>query len=502
MAVTSPDIVEESPTFSIPLTETNRHCSLRSVSLPGKVHSAVLDSGPTPSAIISSSPLPLAKMASATFSYAQAAKGHTISQPSPQLTSSSAPASVKDDVPTGNTSVSAPSVTSNDADARDSSRHTKLDADSAVPRQDLDLTSLANPAPSTPSVEQETKTRREGESTAADSQTRTEEKASRSVSRTSRPNDNNDGKKGRKSRKPREKDTQSEKSQEEEKKDEAPKPVLLEAPPPAVNVWAQRIEAKQLTRTKPAASPAGASASSETLSKKSSESADIPVASTNGPNGEQTSKKPTDLTQSTDQARRRSAPRGTRATEKDEKPSAPLPPMADVSFWPEPKAAATTDEAIRKPQEKSEGGEKENQDDNGGPKRKWKNLEINPTVVFNTPLPQRGGKPRTAARGGRDAVSTRTGHGNAANANGSAPTGERAAVVNGSSGPKAATSNAREGNPASRTNTQPPPAIPHPTKRGSVDVGHKDQRKASASASAEQGRESGPEVSAVSFFSP
>ncbi|KAK0656065.1 hypothetical protein B0T16DRAFT_384832 [Cercophora newfieldiana] len=444
-------------------------------------------------------------MSSTTFSYAQAAKGHTVSQPSPQLTSSSAPASIKDDVPTAGTSVTAPSIASNEADARDAEKRTKSESEGPSATQDSEVASFEGSGSSTASVnEQSVKTGQESDVTMVEFQQLAEEKGSRSASRTSQGHDNKKGRKGRKGR-GNDKDTQSEQNQEDEKEKDAPKPVLQEAPVPAVNFWTQRLEAqsakaKQVPVVAVNETTGAASAGQESKKRQQQESVVASGELTNGVNGDKPHKKTSEVSQGADQGPRRSAPRGSRANEKDGKSAAALPSVADASIWPDPKSAATTtEESNRKVQEKADVTEKDGQDDAGNNKKKnWVNLDIVPTVVFNTPLPPRGSaKARGGARGGRESGSTRGGHGAAPSSSTSGPgVADRPAVA--SSGSKQATSRPREGSIQSRSASQPQPALPHATKNASSDTTLKDQRKVADSFDPEQSRDTAPDVSNAS----
>jgi la-related protein 1 len=447
--------------------------------------------------------------ASTPFSYAQAAKGHAIPQPSPQLTSSTAPPSVKDEVPTAGTSVTAPSVASNEADARDTDKRVKSEIEGPSLKQDSEVASVGGS--STASVNgQSVKTGQESDVTMVESQQLNEEKGSRSASRTSQGNEHKKGRKGRKGR-GIDKDAQSEQNQEDEKEKEVLKPVLLEAPVPAVNYWTKRLEAsakaKQTSSPSVNGTPGPAHVSQEAKKRQQPEARAANGEMVNGANGEKSHKKASEPSQGADQGPRRSAPRGSRVNDKDDKSAAALPSVADASFWPDPKSAATTttatttttEESSRKVQEKVEVAEKDGQEETGNNKKKnWVNLDIVPTVVFNTPLPPRGGaKTRSGARGGREAGSMRGGHGTApsSSTSGQAPA-DRPTVPSSSAGPKPPTSRPREGSVQSRSASQPQPALPHAAKSGSSDASSKDQHKAT---NPEQGRESAPEISVVSL---
>lgn len=450
--------------------------------------------------------LPVTKMSSTAFSYAQAAKGHAISQPSPQLTSSPAPSSIKDDTTTtATTSVSAPSIASTDAETRDLDRTLKSEIEAVPSKQDPDTVSINGSGSSTASTsEQVTKAARESTTLGADCQPQTEDKGARPTSRTSRTNDGSDNRKGRKGKKGRanEKDSQSEQTQEDEKEKEASKPVLSEAPLPAVNVWAKRIEAQQakakaaITSTTTPAAVASVS-SQEQKKRQVQEDTDPHARLLNGTNGDKVQKQPSDLSQGTDQAPRRSAPRGSRVVERDEKLAAPLPPVADASSWPDPKAAAATEETSRKQQEKADKVDtvdKESQEEIGAAKKKWINLDIIPTVVFNTPLPPRGGaKARGGARGGRDSGTARGSHSAPPSAvPGSA--GDRANPVNNTAAPKAGVARPREGSIQSRPASQLQPAVPQVSK---PDNAPRSQPKTATQA--DHTRDNMPEVTPVGF---
>ncbi|KAK3694675.1 hypothetical protein B0T22DRAFT_78333 [Podospora appendiculata] len=453
-------------------------------------------------------------MSAVPFSYAQAAKGQAVSHPSPQLTSSSAPPSTssqaKDEF-SGNTSETAPSVVSNDADSRDAGKPTQPDVEAATLNQDPEMISLGASASSTIlASEQISKPSRESDGGSLDLQQRVEDKASRSTSQNSRSNDGVDGRKGRKGKKGRasDKEASNESQQEEEKEKEVAKPVILsEAPLPTVNPWMVRQQ-EQAAKMKsaPVSTPGAASSVSATSSdpkkRTSLGDGDVQNGLVNGINGEKPQKKSSDSPRGPDQAQRRSNPRGSRANEKDEKSSEALPPVGDAMFWPDPKAAASTEDVSQKPQDKADRAEKEAQDESNSSRKRWTKIEINPTVVFNTPLPTRGSKPRGGARGGREQNSTRGSNNNGPSAtNASAPTAgsvtDKSTSTSGPAGPRSAVARPQESSSAPRTASQSQAA--HLPKRSSIDGGaSKDVRKLSMSANTEQVRDSGVDVTAPS----
>lgn len=413
-------------------------------------------------------------MSATTFSYAQAAKGKAATQPG-----------TKDDVPSA---AAVPSVTPNEAEVTEASEAGKTTQPSAEQsKQDAEPLSAAAPA-----TEETTKTVRENEAAPAQPQQKSEDKISRSVSRHSRSNESTDGRKGRKSKKARasEKESQNEQQAEEEKEvKEAPKVVLSEAPLPAVNIWAQRQEA-QAAKLKTSPAPTSDDASAE-AKKQDGESQSTPV---NGVNGDKPHKKTADLPRAADQHQRRNGPRGARV-DKDDKNAVALPPVADAASWPDPKSAASTSTEAPKEKVQEKTAEKESQEDSGSSKKKtWVAVDIQPTVVFNTPLPPRGSKTRGGARGGREQGSTRPHNTNATNGSNATSQSERAPATGGPNGHKRAGSRPREGNMPPRANNQS-----HTSKRTSADAASsKDARKLSVSANNEQARESGAETSTVS----
>ncbi|KAK4238245.1 hypothetical protein C8A03DRAFT_15268 [Achaetomium macrosporum] len=434
-------------------------------------------------------------MSAATFSYAQAARGQTASQPSPRQISSPAPSTAgsqgKDDASTGATSVTAPSVASNGPETQNAEQKIASHVGAAPSKQESEDSSIAGTGSSTASVtEHSGKITQENSTKAADALTRSrsEDKGSRSTSRTSRVNDNAEGRRGRKGKKGRggDKDAQSEQNQEEdaEKAKEAAKPVILtEAPPPAVNPWAKRMEAQKAAVKAKLASVDGPVASNEVKQSPAQEDSGVHSTMSNGVNGPQ--KKPVEASRPTEQASRRGGPRGSRTGDKDEKNSVSLPPVADPSSWPDPKSAAAREQAPRKPQEKSDSPEKDGQDESAPTRKKtWEKLEIVHSVVFETQLPPlRGTKPRGGARGGREAGSMRGNHPGAAGAASAASqpaassVSDKAPSPGGSTGPRTTTTRPREGSVPARSTTQPHAS--HTSKRTSIDGASRDQRKAS-----------------------
>lgn len=454
-------------------------------------------------------------MSATTFSYAQAARGRTASQATPQEISSPAPSTTgsqgKDDVSTGATSVTAPSVASTAPETRDTEQATRTQIEDGLTKQDSEVSSAigSNP-PAVSTMEQSGKTVEEATAKPTDSQSQhrsqSEDKASRSTSRTSRFNDSADGRKGRKGKKGRsgDKDAQSDQNQEEdaEKVKETPKPVILtEAPLPAVNPWAKRMEAQKAAVQAKIASDSPAT-DGELKQNPSLEEASVRSPISNGVTGDKwVQKKPAEASRPADQAPRRSGPRGSRAGDKDEKSTAALPSVADPSSWPDPKSAAEREQPARKTQEKTDAVEKDSLDEAGPTRKKtWEKLEIVHSVVFETQLPPlRGSKPRGGSRGGREAGSMRGSHPAATTAApqpSASSVSDKAASPGGSTGPKNVATRPVEGGVPSRAGSQPQPS--QMSKRGSIDAASRDQRKPSMPGSAEQARDTSIDASSVS----
>ncbi|KAK4178845.1 hypothetical protein QBC36DRAFT_93250 [Triangularia setosa] len=427
-------------------------------------------------------------MSSATFSYAQAARGQAPAQPSAQVASSPAPSTidsnVKDDVSTGNSSVTAPSVTSNIAlDADQSTQPESENGTAKAISESASQTTSTSTAVATAEHEE----KKDEETTTVNLQQQSDAKSSRSASRTSRRNDNGETRKGRKGKKARaqDKDTQSE--QQDDAADKEPeKPVILtEAAPPSVNPWLKRAEVLQ-SKVKTA------SIMADVAETKTSEADEVqPV--TNGVNGDKTAhNKQPEASRAVDQAPRRNGPRGGRGNDKEEKNSVALPSVADATAWPEPKATAAAvkeQQPARKPVEKSESSAKEGQDESAPKKKDWKKLEINHSVVFETQLPTpRSSKPRGGARGGRESGSMRGNmNGSSTSPTTSGPAAEKAVPTGGASGPRTAAARPREGSLPVRSAAQNQTTAPD--KHGSVDAGAQDQQKPAASANVDQPRE-------------
>ncbi|KAK0672839.1 hypothetical protein QBC41DRAFT_6845 [Cercophora samala] len=429
-------------------------------------------------------------MSSATFSYAQAARGQAPTQLSTQVASSPAPSTVdsnvKDDVSTGNSSVTAPSVTSNIA--LDAEQSIQQDSESGTVKANPDTASQTTTASTVvPTAEQEGK--KDQGNAIVNPQQQSDVRSSRPASRTSRRNDNGENRKGRKGKKARGQDKDAE-QQEEAVDKQAEKPPLTEAAIPSVNPWLKRAEGLQ-----PKTQAASTVDAAETNTSEPAEAQPV----MNGVNGDKAAHKKQPDSRAAEQPPRRNAPRGGRANDKEDKNSAVLPSVADATAWPEPKATAAAikeQQPVRRPVEKTESSAKEGQDESG-PKKKesWRKLEINPTVVFQTPLPPRGSKPRGGPRGGRESGSMRGNlNGSSTSPTTSGPAAEKAVPAGGVSGPRYA-ARPREGSLPARSAVQNQTTAP--AKRGSVDAGAQDQQKPAASTNSDQPREKTQSVSSL-----
>lgn len=384
-----------------------------------------------------------AEMSQPTFSYAQAAKGQAPVHQVPQPSNSPAPASVssKDETTTVSTSVTAPSVASNE-DVREPTKQSQTGNESGLQKQDSDIeTQSSNAAAITPTVPTT-----KGDSTPARSTpAAAEEKPQRHGGRSTRTTDP-ESRKGRKGKKGRKEDKDGEgdgdKPQEEK---EPPKPVILsEAPIPTVNPWLQRKAAT--------AKPAPPVEDGRKEEKAGAQ---------DGNSTEKSQKKPAESNRTTDQVPRRNGPRGSRAEN-----AASLPSVNDASLWPDVKSAAVAaDEEKKKNQDKTEqrvDKDGQGQDDaaSKNKKKEWVAMPYVPSVNFNTPMPQRSSnKPRGGARGGREAGATRVAQASATGATVASPTGEKTPAT-------ASANDGQESSTPTQANSQPTSA----SKRVSVDM--------------------------------
>lgn len=350
-----------------------------------------------------------------TFSYAQAAKGHKAqTNPLPTTPNGHPESHARDDASSVTTGGDGTAKTfSTTSEISESAKSSQIDVD-VGPKKISDV----NVGESGVSTEQS----RHNSTTLSDEtikpapQSSTNERPARQSNRSGEQNDTKKGRKGKKS-KSSDKEAENEQAPAEPEKEVIPVK-LFEAPPPTVNIWQQRAAAAKAKQ--PANSPSPL-ATADSSSKTAPETSTKKAGAEDVHNSERV-RSPTKFADgsrpSGDQSGRRN-PRGSR--EKSE-PSAShnTPAVGDASMWPTPETAATADDDKRsKSASETDQSAKERQEDAGQPKtnrqkRDWKKVDITPTVIFNTPMPQ----PRTMnkARGGGQASRNSVNRGHVASA--------------------------------------------------------------------------------------
>lgn len=319
-------------------------------------------------------------------------------------------------------------------------------------------------------------------------------KASSSVNTAEKYVEASEGRRGGRGKKDRGQNTRSKdsdkKEAETEKEPVKPETPLVAAPPPAVNVWAQRKEI--LAKTKPAVVQApgkvdppnvnsvGTAAKQPFEQKRRSKTDDTEKLGQTGAPKEapKTQKRGGDVRR---EEQKRAAPRGSRVGEKDEKSQ--LPPGDDAASWPTPDTAV--EEQRKVPEKSVRDDEKEDATSKEKkPKENWTKFEFTPTAVFQTALPSRGRGNRGGARGGRDANS-RAGH----LANGSAG-GDKASA---SANPEGKEQRGRDNTSAGRAASLPP----QNSKRAQSDDPHgiHDHRKQSMAH--DKAKQNGPQSAKI-----
>jgi la-related protein 1 len=291
---------------------------------------------------------------------------------------------------------------------------------------------------------------------------------------------------GKRSRKDRNADKEAEKEKEEPK----PVEILVAAPPPAVNIWQQRMGA-QAAKAKPVivevTTVIATTVPTETTENKAAEKKKTKVLGAEdqerpvsaGPNGVRDAyssykgqKKGSEGARGKDEPFKRSAPRGGRLGDKDEKTTQALPPVDDAISWPTPETAL--EEEKRKAQEKVVKEAKQEEEESSAKqprqKKEWVTVPYTPTVTFNTPLPSRGARGRGGARGvGRDGPGGRGGHAS----NGSV-SGEKAGTTTASNASSEVRERGRDSASSGRATSLPP------NNKRSAGDSYRDARKPSA----------------------
>lgn len=241
-----------------------------------------------------------------------------------------------------------------------------------------------------------------------------------------RHGDSGEGRRAKKGKKQKNAEKEAEREAEKEKEEEE-KLVLVAAPPPAVNIWAQRMESQKakpsplINQGPPVFQDSnegrkkGKAVTSEEISAPIGGNKELSnVGKGQKKAGDSSPKGKEDMT-------KRSAPRGSRVAEKDEKPMASQlpPPVADAYSWPTPDTAVEDEK--RKPQDKDEKDETVSH----GPraKKEWVQIPFVPTVNFVTPVPERVSA-RNSNRGGRGRGG-RDSNGRGSHTSNGGPVGER-----------------------------------------------------------------------------
>ncbi|PTD11735.1 hypothetical protein FCULG_00004012 [Fusarium culmorum] len=427
----------------------------------------------SPSAIVETNDM----AAQSTFSYAQAAKGKGTAPASNSAASTDAAAPVQDGHAPAADADTVASVEDAQTEAPlteqvNSEAPENVEPQTAVAeKQDTEsVPGSESDARSESTQSRQTESRREDDAGRLDRPWRRNEKTPRSSSNATRSVDEQDSRKARRGKKGKASEKQAGEQatdKEQETAPEPPKVELAEAPIPSVNIWHKRNEARQAKSTKPAPTPAEATANGTSSQKDEKKAEASPAPLTNGIKSHQR--------QASTVRAERNGPRGSRMNEKDGKSEVP-PSVDDSTAWPTPETAITAikedskKKAADKVPERSDRSDRDSQEDGSSSKarQKWVNLHYVPTVNFETQLPQRGTKPRGGARGGRDTTSR-------AATNGAAEKLPSASPAN-----KASDSRARDAsnNAASQSSA----------KRGSVDIAN-GQKKVSTNAGSDKAKD-------------
>ncbi|OBT62245.1 hypothetical protein VE03_08077 [Pseudogymnoascus sp. 23342-1-I1] len=370
-----------------------------------------------------------ARESAAAFSYAQAAKGRAAANAS--LLSSQNTSGTT--TPSKDMSLSVESTLdfSNTAATSDADRSTNGDLDAKVPGTLASSTtaSFQNSVPTSPSYGTASTSTlpREEEAAAAPKLSSDSPWDRPSASENVSEKPDGDRRKSRKGKK----DKNADKDAEKEKEEQKPVEVLVAAPPPAVNFWQQRMASKPASEEPTAAEASAEVKTTEKRKPKADEGEKSAGPSQNGtvrePKGQ---KKNADSSRGKEDYNKRSAPRGSRVGDKDEKSAANQlpPPVGDAISWPTPETAL--EEEKRKAQEKVDKDEKDadsSASKQPRQKEKWVSVPYTPSVTFNTPLPARGARGRAGRPAGRD------GGGRGAQSSNDGPGGDKTSEATGAS---------------------------------------------------------------------
>lgn len=355
-----------------------------------------------------------------TFSYAQAAKGQMAQTNTQSTASGQSESHARDDASSVTTGGEGTAKTfSTTSEVSESAKSSQIDVD-VGPKKASDTTIVESDVPTTLSKEDNSTAARSDETTKGTPQPSTNEKSGRQSNRSGEPTDS---KKGRKGRKGRSSDKESENGQAPTEPEKEVIPVkLYEAPPPAVNIWEQRAAAAKAKQPSNQTSLTSTEPSSKAVSEVSTKRGGT-IEDVQTPERIRSPAKLADGSRpAVDQGARRN-PRGSR--EKGEQSPSYNAPTEDASMWPTPETAAATEDEKRG-KTASEADQK--QDDAAQPKsirqkRDWKKVDITPSVVFNTPMPQARtmNKARGGGQAGRNSVSR--GHVSSVSVSGDKPQG-------------------------------------------------------------------------------
>ncbi|KAI1443958.1 hypothetical protein F5Y02DRAFT_188040 [Annulohypoxylon stygium] len=357
------------------------------------------------------------------FSYAQAVQGQSIGS-QPNSTPSQAPSTTstqsRDVAATPSTRAPSVAISTTSNDGSQNTRSSKPESYS-LNGNDSDCVSTSDKAAEPSSLSSQIT-----EKVLSEVVPQSTERRGRGQTLSSQPADTSDNKKPRKGKKSKAAEKESEQEQAQDKKENvALKVELAEAPMPTVNIWAQRQEerAAKLKATPPTTTQSHVSNTTSSIQtngasnpplqdykpKNSHNDGTDATSAQNRPSsgGGRPPKKDFDQSRSNgNQGSRRTAPRGARAINGEDKSSSEsLGPIAsNTSSWPTPETAATGLKA-----QFNSGKSDKDQKEESGPskprqKKEWTHMDFVPTVNFETPMPTRGsrGGRSGGSRGGRD----------------------------------------------------------------------------------------------------
>lgn len=204
-------------------------------------------------------------------------------------------------------------------------------------------------------------------------------------------------------------------------------PKVLQAAKAPVNIWEQRMLARNAQQEQVAQRPPS---SSGRLVASSGTAADSTKPKTIQERDTASKRKPSESTKTTgDKTAQVQAAQGrpTSRGQPSAQASALPPPVGDAVAWPTPETAIETEDRRKTSQETNEKPEAK---PTGAKQKKWTQVPFVPTAVFNTPLP-----PAAAKRGGRGSIrGGREGTGRGGHMSQNSVTGDKS-EISGSMGP-------------------------------------------------------------------